>query len=71
MPIRILPYITKGTKALTKYEEPNFCLSCIKKGDFFLAAAVQKDTIFGAAKTKLGPSHFVIAKVALWNKKKI
>ena len=41
----------------------NSCLSCTKNGVFFSAASCKKDTLFGAAQTKLGPSYFFKALV--------
>ena len=38
----------------------NSCLSCTKNGVFFSAASCTKDTISGAAQTKLGPSYFLL-----------
>ena len=34
-------------------------MGCNKNGVFFSAANCKKDTIFGAARKTLGPSHFV------------
>jgi hypothetical protein len=38
-------------------------LSCTKNGVFFSAGSCKKNTIFGAAQKKLGPSYFVRALV--------
>ena len=51
----------RGTKAVTKQEGPKKFLAAPKMVSFSQLPAVKKDTIFGAARKKFGPSFFVTA----------